>query len=67
MTIKFGFHENPILNPDLNNKFKCKNDALKIIRELPKWKPATKNGIPISSYFCLVIDYDLSYYYSMLR
>ena len=29
MTIKFGFHENPILNPDLNNKFNCENDALK--------------------------------------
>jgi len=39
--------------------FGCDDEAMRVIRSMPKWKPAKMNGRPVSVYFDLPIQFEL--------
>lgn len=39
------------------NCFGCDQEAVRVIRTLPRWKPAKKSGEPVHTYFSIPINY----------
>ncbi|HEY6161819.1 MAG TPA: energy transducer TonB [Bacteroidia bacterium] len=35
----------------------CDDETLRVIREMPKWKPEKRNGIPVDQRFCVPVKF----------
>lgn len=38
----------------------CDEEALRIVRAMPKWKPGRQNGIPVKVYFTLPLSFEIN-------
>ena len=62
---KDGSITNPVLTKGIDKSHD--DDALNIIRQMPKWKPAQLNDRPIRYKTNIVIPYNKSYYDRIYR
>jgi protein TonB len=56
---KNGQISNAIIQRGIENCSDCNNEALRVVKSMPKWKPSLLNGKKVRSYFLLPINFKL--------
>lgn len=56
---KNGKISNVIIQRGIENCPECNNEALRVVKSMPKWKPSILNGKKVRSYFILPINFKL--------
>lgn len=54
-----GLVRNPVILKGCSNCLECDEEALRVIKQMPKWKPAEMNGRPVNSYFNLPVRFKI--------